>query len=277
MKNNEINSQITCKLCNSEKVTNIELMKFFLCNDCDCIFKKNFSDQKKSLLKENHQNYNSVFMNISKPFKMRFWDLIAEQYVRYLKSKTNMKFKNAIDVGALYGHLVKRLNELGINTKGIEVEKNYIINDVSGMIQHGYFDETYPLHESYDLVCLTQMIYYVKNPVSVIKRAKELLNSSGIVFISTQNPNSSIIQKGKVSLFEDSMNILPSKKNFIDIANQLNMKIVDFTNFKPNIYLDRLKGGGMKSEFVNYLKYHQKKPYEEDPDGHHSFLLLKKT
>ena len=58
------------------------------------------------------------------------------------------------------------------------------------------------------------MIYYVKNPYLVIKKASKLLNDSGIIFISTQNPTSSIIKQKQYPIFENSMNILLSEKNF---------------------------------------------------------------
>jgi len=54
------------------------------------------------------------------------------------------------------------------------------------------------------------------------------------------------------------------------------LKLVDFKNFKPNIYLDRLKNQAKLNELFNYFKYHFKSSHEEDADGHHCFLLLSK-
>jgi len=267
--------ETNCRFCNSQNIENLD-SNFIQCNECDCIFNHNFNDTKKSLLKNKVTIQNSIFSTISNPIKMRFWDLISKECIKYLEEKTSMKFKTGLDVGALYGHLVKRLNELGIFTKGIEVEQNYISNDISERISFGYFDENFQSDEKYDLICLTQMIYYVKNPYLVIKKASKLLNDSGIIFISTQNPTSSIIKQKQYPIFENSMNILLSEKNFQAIANDLNLKLIDFTNFRPNIYLDRLKNSNIKSEFMNFLKYHKKPAYEKNLDGHHSFLLLQK-
>jgi len=267
--------EINCILCKSKNITNISL-NFIQYNDCDCIFNQNFNDEKKSLLDIKPIDTNSVFSKLSNPIKMRFWDLISKQYIQYLEEKTSLKFKTAFDIGALYGHLVKRLNEHGINTKGIEVDYSYISNTVYGNMCCGYFDENFQSDEKYDLVCLTQMIYYVKNPILTIKKAYELLNDSGVIFISTQNPTSSIIKQKQYSIFENSMNILLSEKNFHTIVSNLNLKLIDFTNYKPNIYLDRLNKTSITSEFKNYLKYHKKSAYEKNLDGHHSFVLLQK-
>ena len=266
---------LNCKLCKSAKTKNL-YKTFSSCKECSCVFNENFSDTKK-LSRDHYYETNSSLSTINNLIKMRFWDVISQQYVKYIKSKTSMKFNNAIDIGALYGHLVKQLNNLGINTLGIEVNKNFLDHDVSGKISHDYFDETFQFDKKFDLICLTQMIYYVENPILVIKKAVELLTDDGIIFISTQNPESPIIQDLKLpSVFEHDMNILLSKNNFLDTAKKLDLKLIDFTNFRPDIYLDRLKNPTGLTEFFNYFKYHFKSPYEEDPNGHHSFLILSK-
>lgn len=271
-----IENNNNCRFCKSDNIHNMD-SNFVKCNECDCIFNQNFNDGKKSLLDGDIESpSNSIFSTMSNPIKMRFWDLISKSCMKYLEEKTSMKFNSALDIGALYGHLVKRLNEYGIPTMGIEVEQNYIFNDVSGKIHSGYFDENFKSEKKYDLICMTQMIYYVKNPILVIKKASDLLSKRGIIFISTQNPNSSIILQKQFPIFENSMNILLSKKNFQSIALNLGLEIVDFTNFRPNIYLDRLKNSSLGSEFKNFFKYYKKSPYEKDSDGHHSFLLLRK-
>ena len=173
-----------CKFCKSNNTETLQTT-FSLCKDCNCIFNQNFSSRKKSFMDNNHELKQSSIIHDT--VKMRFWDIISQQYIAYLKSKTDMKFNNAIDIGALYGHLVKRLNDLGINSSGIEADKNQVSQDISGKLSHGYFDETFQTDKKFDLICLTQMIYYVENPALVIKKAVGLLTDSGIIFISTQN------------------------------------------------------------------------------------------
>ena len=105
---------LNCKLCKSVKTKNL-YKTFSSCKECNCVFNENFSDTKK-LSRDHYYETNSSLSTINNLIKMRFWDIISQQYVKYIKSKTSMKFNNAIDIGALYGHLVKQLNNLGINT-----------------------------------------------------------------------------------------------------------------------------------------------------------------
>lgn len=268
-------SKIECSFCHNFN-TNIIQQNFFGCDDCKCIFKQNFNGGKL-LLKNKSDNNTSKDNFIKKIVKMRFWDVIASYCIQYLKTKTDMKFKTALDVGALYGHLVTRLNELGIDACGIEVDKKFISEQITNKIIHDYFDENYKTEKKFDLVCLTQMIYYVKDPFNVIKKATEILNpESGLLFISTQNPSSSVFRNNELTVFEEDMNIILSKKNFEDIASKLKMKLIDYTTFKPNIYVDRLKNQSMIYESINFFKYYLKNPYETDYNGHHSFILLSK-
>ena len=96
-----------CKFCKSNNIETLH-KTFSLCKDCNCIYNQNFSSRKKSFIDNNYELKSSSIIHDT--VKMRFWDIISQQYIAYLKSKTDMKFNNAIDIGALYGHLVKRLN-----------------------------------------------------------------------------------------------------------------------------------------------------------------------
>ncbi len=56
------------------------------------------------------------------------------------------------------------------------------------------------------------MIYYVANPQDVLENVTKILTNTGLIFISTQNPNSPKIKNHELPVFEKSMNILLSKK-----------------------------------------------------------------
>lgn len=132
----------------------------------------------------------------TKIISRRFWEIVAEQYYTYLKTKTKLNFSKALDVGALYGHFVSKLNQNGIDTMGLEADRSYLRSTVTDKVQWGYFDETYNTATKYDLICFTQMLYYVKNPMATLAHAKNMLKD-GLIFISTQNPSSDIIKNKK--------------------------------------------------------------------------------
>ena len=270
--------KITCRFCFGENTCLIKnQFDFFVCDDCDCIFNSKFLEGKKSLLNLDASQYQKKPINFFKKIiSIRFWDLVALSYIKYLKTHTDMRFRTALDIGALYGHFVKRLNELNINAHGIEVDGRNAENAVSKQMTYEFFDEDYKSDHKYDLICFTQMIYYVANPSAILENATNLLTDTGLIFISTQNPNSSIIKNYELPIFEKNMNILLSQKNFENLALKLDLKIQDYTTLKPNIYVSRLKDVSKKSEVLNYCKYHFYPTHEINSNGHHTFLLLSK-
>ena len=267
-----------CRFCFGENTRLIKnQFNFFVCNDCDCIFNTNFLNGKKSLLNLHTSQYPKKPISFFKKIiSMRFWDLVAAYYIKYLKTHTDMRFRTALDIGALYGHFVKRLNELGINAHGIEVDGRNAENAVSKHMTYGFFDENYKSEHRYDLISFGQMFYYFPNQSATLENAVRLLTDTGLIFICTQNPSSSIIKNHELPVFEKNMNLLLSRKNFESLALKLGLKIQDYTIIKPNIYLSRLKDGTKKAEVLNYCKYHFYPTHEINSNGHHTFLLLSK-
>ena len=204
--------------------------------------------------------------------KHRFFDLVATQVLEYLKNKTNMNFKTAVDVGCLYGHLVKKLYDSGVDVFGIEKDEDTKPFRITDKIEYREFDENTKLDKKFDLICLTQMIYYVKNPELVLKHCVDLLNPKASLFISTQDPDSPYIREFP-EILEKKMTKLLKISEYEKLEG---VELIDCTKFRPDIYLDRLKNPTKSYELKNYLKYHFKKPYQKDSSGHHVFFLFKK-
>jgi len=204
--------------------------------------------------------------------KHRFFDLVATECLEYLKSKTSMNFKTALDVGCLYGHLVKKLSDSGIDCYGIEKDEYTKPFRITDKIEYREFDENTKLDKKFDLICLTQMIYYVKNPELVLKHSIDLLNPRGWLFISTQDPDSPYL-KEYPQILESKMTKLLKLSEYEKLED---VKLIDCTKFRPDIYLDRLKNPTKSNELKNFLKYRFKIPYQKDPSGHHVFFLFQK-
>lgn len=263
-----------CLACNCSDCTHylFEEKNCLVCDKCDVIYKNKPSEHKEQFFNEIYQKSSIVKAIGTKIISRRFWDVVASQYVNYLKQKTNFAFRNVLDVGALYGNFVHKLNEYGINAEGIEADKYFLKYAATDKIKWGYFDENFTSTTKYDLISLTQMLYYVKNPISVLNHAKSLLTENGQLFISTYNTKSAILRNNP-DFIESGMNIILSKKNFESL---IGFELLDYTVYGANMFLDRVKGKGAPiNEIKNYLKFHAKKAFTEDPNGHHAFLLLK--
>lgn len=134
--------------------------KFIHCKECSVLFREHLNRTKQHIKKTSFQP--TIVQKLkNKITHERFWKLISDQYVQYLKNKTDMNFKTAFDIGAQYGTFVKSLNDLGLHTHGIESNEEQIQYSVTKKIESGYFDETYKTDKKFDLISLTEMIYYL--------------------------------------------------------------------------------------------------------------------
>lgn len=261
----------TCSMCSSDNTQYLLKERGFLvCNDCNAIFSDKIKDNRNVCFTKHNRNeiINDILRRV---FSYRYCRLVSNENIKYLKSKTSMKFKTALDIGALYGIFVKELSNNGIDAEGIEFDKNHIKLAVTKNIQHCYFDENYSSDKKYDLICFTQMLYYSKDPIAVLKHAKSMLNENGLIFITTENPQSSLIRNMAIpSLLEDQVNVFPSIANFQSLE-KIGLKMIDYTVMKSNIQLDRVLH---TNEIIIYMKYLFRNAYIQNPDGNHIFLLL---
>lgn len=260
---------MTCRLCN---VTDDKLTPYddgvLRCESCDGIFRVKSNETVSHHTKEFDEKKFTKLKN--KKGDVLFWKLVSDAYVEYLKSKTSMKFKHVLDIGSYYGTFVKSLREAGIDAEGIEADENLVRLAVTNKIQHGYFDTNFKSDKKYDLISLTQMIYYLPDSFSLLKKCHEMLNEDGLIFISTINPQSTLVKEKVVPTFQPHVNMYLSKINY---SNLDNFELLDYTVYMPDMFNDMYKHN--KFKMIKYMTRF-KKCYSLNSNGNHAFLLLKK-
>jgi len=188
-----------------------------------------------------------------------------------------MNFKNALDIGANYGTFVNDLNKMGIDAYGIESNHQIIQLAVTNKLRLAYFDENYQSETKYDLICLTQMLYYFRNNYSILKCVKNMLNHNGLIFIATINPESEILNKElKSQLYNFNTNMVLSKKNFESLYSKLGLKMLDYTTFRSDYAISMVTNRNKNiGRLKNYLK--RVRRFKPDPQGNIAFVLLKSS
>lgn len=268
---------IKCIACNEINCTSYfnEQEKILECSKCKAIYSEQPIDSKTK-----HFQHDSNMPTLSEKIKNkftheRFWKLLSDEYMNYLKLKTNMNFKTALDVGTYFGSFVYELNKIGIDAYGIESNKKFVQLSVSNKVEWGYFDENYKPKMKYDLICLTQMLYYIRNNYSILEHTRNMLSDDGLIFIATTNPESPYLRnKLKSAFVGPGVNMVLSKYNFESLENKIGLKLLDYTPYRTNLFIDLYDG---KNKKLNMAKYFLKlkKAYVPDPKGNHVFLLLK--
>jgi len=113
--------------------------KILSCDNCGAIF----TEDEELATKFFHHEQNidpTLFQKII--INVRGYNLKrnSEAYTEYLKLKTDMKFKNALDIGTNYGHLVKQFTNIGIDAYGIESEQYLVKLANSKRVKWVYFE-----------------------------------------------------------------------------------------------------------------------------------------
>ncbi len=257
---------MNCKVCDSRKTEMwFDDKDYFTCLDCGCIF-------RLQTLPANtiHTSQNNLKQKLGITISKRFWNIVANQYIKYLKTKTGLNFKTSFDIGSAYGHFVKKLEDNNIDAVGIEKEQRTYDGRITDKIKLGYFDESTNLDKKYDLISFTQMIYYLNDPISVLNHAKKFLNDDGFIFVATYNASSPLLKKHPQII--QGVDILLSRKNFENLSG---FRIVDFTNFQPDIFIARYNATTIFDEIKNFIKFYFKQSFTELEQGQQSFILLK--
>ena len=261
-------SDMVCRLCG---ISDDKLHPYdegiSYCSSCNGIFRVEPNKQHHHTKEFDKDEFTRLK---NKKGDKKFWKLVSDEYFNYLKSKTDMSFKHVFDVGSYYGTFVKSLTDIGIDAEGIEGNQNLVRLGVTDNVKHGYFDTSYKSDKKYDLISLTQMLYYLPDSFAVLKKCHEMLNDNGLIFISTINPQSSIIQGKLTPTFQPHVNIYLSKTNFSSLEDY---ELLDYTAYMADMFNDMYKHNKLK--MIKYMAGF-KKAYSVNPDGNHAFLLLKK-
>jgi 2-polyprenyl-3-methyl-5-hydroxy-6-metoxy-1,4-benzoquinol methylase len=267
-----------CLACNQNNCLTYfrEEDKILYCNECDAIFIENEEPSTKIFHHKDHRDstlFQRIIMNI-RGYNLKY---NSETYTKYLKLKTNMNFKNALDIGTQYGHLVKYFIKIGIDAYGIESDEHMVKLSNSKKIKWAYFDENFQTNFKYDLICLTQMLYYQRDSYAVLEKVKKMLSPDGLIFIATTNPKSPILKnKLKTILPTYGANMILSKKNFESLEKKIGLKMLDYTEYRSNLGIDYSIG---KNRLLVFLKYFLKieKTLTLNSEGNVALVLLKST
>lgn len=260
-----------CSICRSNNISLIET-NIYRCNNCDTVSSTIDGDSKKIIYEDIKSTPISISRKLKTKLSARMAHLIAKEYFNYVQGHLDVsKIKNALDIGTSYGHFVKILNECGIDAYGIEADRYTLSQKITNKISYGWFDENYDDNKKYDLISLTQMIYYMPDNLKIFEKVSSMLNPNGYVFVATTNPDTKSIFRDKIigSLNYKHIKIFLSKKAYGLIPN---FKLIDYTTYWANIfdayYHDKKK--------LAMILLGMEKAYHKDPDGFQSFIILQK-
>lgn len=253
-------STLECLICGGGEDAGVvkaeDAYNLLKCHSCGSIFADRESRDVKDKFESNSARLSFIH---DKPRQV-----VADAYIKYLDQQVGLSsIKSALDIGAAQGHFVKELQSRGIDASGLEPNKMLVEHAVTKGIIQCFFDVNYPIDRKYDLVCLTQILCYIRDSVSILKKARELGRT---VFVATINGDDPRILHD----FGDKGNVynrqcVPTKRGLEIICEKAGLKITDYSIYEPAILLEpmisKVKAlkhmiGGSKSFYPSEAGYH---------------------
>lgn len=238
------------------------------CGSCGALFTDKVFDSRMHYTNWAHQKPRFHRL-LSVPRK-----ITANFYYNYLKEHIDLaKIKSVLDIGADQGHFIKLFEDKGVKTLGIEAVPANVNLSVAKNLKYGFFDENYLINESFDLVCLTQVISYFRDNYSILKKVASFLNPRGYIFIPTANADS----KKLISHFGTKGNpynsaCMLTRKNWMEMIERIECRLIDYSFYEPDMMLDIYNGRRIK--LIKYLLVTSSAYRKSGDDGYHAYVLL---
>lgn len=162
---------------------------------------------------------------------------------------------NILDVGAGSGAFINRIAKYGGNYSAVEINKEaFQLQNVNLYILDLNSDFSEKINEKFDLIIATEIIEHIENPHHFIRQLKNLLAESGIIVITTPNPENipgrlKFLLKGtlrgfewfitKDSMHHESQHISPIFTSlFLRMLEENNLRIESYYPFPDKGFLN---------------------------------------
>lgn len=180
---------MNCTICKSSKIKDykkINFYKLYKCLRCGVIFLDNDSlilDEKELYDKQYFETY-----LYETDIHLENTQKAVKYYLEFIQ-RNFFKPQSILEVGAGFGYMVKALRSLGYDAEGIEVS-GYSVEEGKKRLNIDLFKGTltsYPKDKKFDLIIFYHSFEHINNPIETLAKVNELLNKSGILWLSFPN------------------------------------------------------------------------------------------
>lgn len=123
------------------------------------------------------RNFPELFAEINDPWGYSTSGFEKERFNIIIQLAQSVPHKNILEIGCAEGHLTEKLAKITHNMSAIEISADAIARakqKTSGVnFINSDFEKYQPKNKKYDLVVLSEVLYYFKNKDAVIKNIKK--------------------------------------------------------------------------------------------------------
>lgn len=175
------------------------------CKNCDFIFispsplyynTQQFYPSKNEYYAYNQQNIPYLFKVLEKYYSKKniLSKVINYSFYPHLQK---ISIGRLLDVGCGVGHFLNVMKLFGWDTWGIEqdFDAKQVANKQHHIIDEHILRNNNNLHDSFDLITMTQVIEHIPNPKDLLVAIHKILKNTGTIYITTPNAGSHIALK----------------------------------------------------------------------------------
>jgi len=163
--------------------------KIYKCDVCNYVMTPALTNDEASELYDNPEYFDGWGCNLE--FDYDHFDPSVHrqvnEYLDFLKAHT--KGKSLLDVGTGSGLLLRLARERGYQVEGTDLSKHVseTLPAKVGIPVHQGAIEDIAFEHKYDIITMLHVLEHTTDPLSTIKRAKEILNDRGFIVVVVPN------------------------------------------------------------------------------------------
>ena len=163
--------------------------QIYKCDTCEYVTTQISATAETTALYDNPEYFDGWGCNLEFDYD-RFEPSVHQQVKDYLDFiAAHTQGKSLLDVGTGSGLLPHRSVERGYEVEGTDLSKhvsNNLLARAGFPIHHGALEEI-PFTRKFDIITMLHVLEHTSNPLSTLKRCKELLNEGGYVVVVVPN------------------------------------------------------------------------------------------
>ncbi len=190
-------SAVLCPICSSlytRLFHTISSYRYFICTECTTLFI--FPTPQAS---EIDHFYETVFQYAESDDQRNKVRTRTREILHTLQ-KLHKTGKTLLDIGSGLGYMLEEAAHVTIESYGIEPSE-YLYKQLvrKGLSVSNSSFLQYQTDRKYDYICLIHVLEHVPNPEAVVRKAYDMLNKGGVLYIETPNLDSHLFYSERTS------------------------------------------------------------------------------
>ena len=190
--NPHADSELRCLLCDRglrHVGRDFAGKEIYKCNECNYVATPTFSAAETSALYDDPEYFDGWGCNLDFDYH-RFEPAVHQgvrEYLDFIGKHT--QGKSLLDIGTGSGLLPHMAKEQGYEVEGTDLSKHVSDNvpaKAGFPIHHGTLEEI-EFARKYDVITMLHVLEHTQDPLSTLKRSKELLNDGGYIVVVVPN------------------------------------------------------------------------------------------